>query len=208
MANACAAQHDTAVHQRMNQERRATVDLRWFRPRSGTGGVSQKILGLLRPSASCLASKDDQAHATVLASQLRVSALLGAACLVESSPVSGGTLSPWGSIGSDGTDQGRVDGSLGSVEERQTISNHFQTTVIQLASWQEVEVLMLVDTLAPASLQMRAAQLSNGNPRRPSTPDVAHAARWWPRKSSGWPHRQEAAQEEDAETLRVQARRC
>ena len=52
--------------------------------------------------------------------------------------------------------------------------------------------LMLVDTLAPASLQMRAAQLSNGNPRRPSTPDVAHAARWWPRESSGWPHRQTA----------------
>ena len=34
--------------------------------------------------------------------------------------VSGGTLSPWGSIGSDRTDQGRVDGQLGSVEERQT----------------------------------------------------------------------------------------
>ena len=52
--------------------------------------------------------------------------------------------------------------------------------------------LMLVDTLAPASLQMRAAQLSKGNPRRPSTPEVAHAARWWPRESSGWPHRQKA----------------
>ena len=47
---------------------------------------------------------------------------------------------------------------------------------------------MLVDSHAPASLQMRAAQLSNENPRRPSTPDVAQAARWWPRESSGWPY--------------------
>ena len=43
--------------------------------------------------------------------------------------------------GSDWTDQGRVDGQLGSVEERQTISDHFQATVIQLGSWQEVEVV-------------------------------------------------------------------
>ena len=50
-------------------------------------------------------------------------------------------MSPWGSICSDGTDQGRVDGQLGSVEERHTISDHFQATVIQLASWQEVEFL-------------------------------------------------------------------
>ena len=29
--------------------------------------------------------------------------------------------------------------------------------------------------------------------RVPSTPDCAHAARWWPQESSGWPHRQERA---------------
>ena len=101
----------------------------------------QEVVGLLRPSASSLASKDDQARATVLARQLGVSALLGAACLVESSPVSGGTVSPWCSIGSDRTDQGRVDRQLDTVEERQTICDHFEATVNQLASWQEVEVL-------------------------------------------------------------------
>ena len=58
--------------------------------------------------------------------------------------------------------------------------------------------LMLVDTLAPTSLQMREAQLSKGNPRRPSTPEVAHVARWWPRESSGWPHRQKADERERA----------
>ena len=166
IANACAAQHDNAVHQRVNQERRATA--------SGMGEVSQEVVGLLRSSASSLACKDNQARATKLARQLGVSALLGAACLVQSSPVSGGTLSPWGSIGSDKTDQSRVDRQLCTVEERQTICDHFEATVIQLASWQDVKVL---DTLAPASLQMRAAQLSKRNPRRPSTPDVAHAAR-------------------------------
>ena len=91
-----------------------------------------------------------------------------------------------GSIGSGRTDQSRVDGQLGSVEERQTISDHFQATVIQLASCKRSRswTLMLVDTLAPASVQMRAAQLSNGNPRRPSTRCSV--------ESSGWPHRQQA----------------
>ena len=44
--------------------------------------------------------------------------------------------------------------------------------------------------LPPASRQTRAAALSNANPRRPNTPANGHAARWWPRESSGRPHRQ------------------
>ena len=46
----------------------------------------------------------------------------------------------------------------------------------------------LVVTLAPPSLQMRAATLSTENPRRPRTPTLEHAARWWP-KTSKRPHR-------------------
>ena len=61
MANARATQHDNAAHQRLNQERRATAQ-RWLRLRSGTGDVSQKVVVLLRPSAFCLASKNDQAR--------------------------------------------------------------------------------------------------------------------------------------------------
>ena len=48
----------------------------------------------------------------------------------------------------------------------------------------------LVDTLAPASLHTRAAADSRAYPRRPKTPTCAQAARWWPRESSGRPHRQ------------------
>ena len=47
-----------------------------------------------------------------------------------------------------------------------------------------------VRTRAPASRQTRAATDSNAHPRRPNTPAVAHAARWWPWASRGRPHRQ------------------
>ena len=39
IANVCAAQHDNAVHQRLNQASRHCADLRWFRPCFGTGEV-------------------------------------------------------------------------------------------------------------------------------------------------------------------------
>ena len=48
----------------------------------------------------------------------------------------------------------------------------------------------LVATLAPASRQTLPAALSRANPLLPSTPHLAHAARWWPKASSGRPHRQ------------------
>ena len=72
---------------------------------------------------------------------------------------------------------------------------------------------MLVDTLVPASLQMRAAQLSKGNPRRPSTTRcsvVATGVKWLatPAESGREGERAPgAAQEKDAKTLRVQTRR-
>ena len=43
--------------------------------------------------------------------------------------------------------------------------------------------MKLVATLAPPSRQMRAATLSTANPRRPRTPALEHAARWWPKDS-------------------------
>ena len=39
-------------------------------------------------------------------------------------------------------------------------------------------------TRPPASLQMRAAALSNEKPRRLSTPARRHAARWWPKEET------------------------
>ena len=48
----------------------------------------------------------------------------------------------------------------------------------------------LTDTRAPASRRTRAAAVSNENPREPKTPALGHAARWWPKTSSGRPHRQ------------------
>ena len=49
---------------------------------------------------------------------------------------------------------------------------------------------MFGTTLAPPSLQMRAAMLSSGNPLLPNTPVRPQAARWWPKESAGRPHPQ------------------
>ena len=45
-------------------------------------------------------------------------------------------------------------------------------------------------TLAPASRRVRAAALSTANPRRPNTPQTAHADLCWPNASRKKPHRQ------------------
>ena len=50
--------------------------------------------------------------------------------------------------------------------------------------------LTFMVTRPPASRQTLAAALSRANPRRPKTPATEQAARWWPRESSGRPHRQ------------------
>ena len=48
---------------------------------------------------------------------------------------------------------------------------------------------MTFATLVPPSRHNRVATLSIANPRRPNTPALAHAARWWPRESRRRPQR-------------------
>ena len=129
------------MHQRLNQERRATVRI--------SGGSDLALArarcrkkSWLPPTISLQSRKQGQPSARD-----------------RTRPSTRGICVPWcgvpgreqprlgwhtvsvGSIGSDRTDQSRVDRQLGTVEERQTVCNHFEATVIQLASWQEVEVL-------------------------------------------------------------------
>ena len=63
----------------------------------------------------------------------------------------------------------------------------------------------LVVTLPPASRQTRAAVLSSENPRWPNTPANGHAARWWPRESSGRHRLPKTSEEQHPELLRRQA---
>ena len=55
------------------------------------------------------------------------------------------------------------------------------------------ESRVCVVTLAPASLQTRAAARSKGVPLLRSAPDLGHAARWSPRGSKARRHRQARA---------------
>ena len=68
------------------------------------------------------------------------------------------------------------------------------TTSSRLVSWacgtakSMSLTIMLRVTRPPASRQTLAAALSTANPRRPHTPALEHAARWWPKESKGRPH--------------------
>ena len=211
VANACAAQHDHAVHHRLNQERRATA-------RISLG--SDLALARTRCLKKSRASSDhlppvSQARTTKRA---RPCSALNSGYLRSLVRRARSRLSPWGSIGSTGLTkvtsmanwaQGKR-GKPSATTHRRRSSN--RPPGKRSRSWSR----MLVDTLAPASLQMRAAQLPSGYPRHPSKHNVAHGARWWARESiglatpsacgrKGEPTPQ-AAQEEDAETMRIQAR--
>ena len=105
----------------------------------------------LGPSSSCLARNHQDSGRYVFTRQLWVGALFGATGLVLSGSIPFCTLPPGSSV-SDGADHRGVDGQLCAVKERQTIRG---TTSRRRA---------------PASLQIRAAQLSNGYPRRPQNP--------------------------------------
>ena len=60
-----------------------------------------------------------------------------------------------------------------------------------LNSWRSMSpTRTFTRTRPPASRHTRAATFSRTQPRRPRTPAVPHAARWWPRTSRGRPHRQ------------------
>ena len=176
------------------------TDLRWFRK----GPRQRQML-----SPSSLTRQD----ATTLATQLRVPELFPPTCLGHT--VCCGALEPGAPSAPDCAEEGRVLGKLGSVEERQTIRDDLHEASITRTTVRRSRsgTRMLVDTLAPTSPQTRAAQLSGGKPRRPSTPHVAQAAPWWPRESGGLAtpaesgrerkRAPEAAQEEDPETLRI-----
>ena len=97
----------------------------------------------------------------------------------------------WDSISTQGRDQSCVNGQLSPVENGQPLCDHFKATTVNTTqrAKSRSRTKILVETRAPASRQMRAAD-SSAKPRLPSTPEVEHAARWWPRTSRGRPHRQ------------------
>ena len=66
----------------------------------------------------------------------------------------------------------------------------------------------LVVTRPPPSRQIRPATLSRTHPLFSRTPARAHAARWWPKESSGRPHRQirTTPQQGDTKQLRLHPR--
>ena len=86
-----------------------------------------------------------------------------------------------------------------------------------LNSWRSMSHTRTFTRTRPlASRHTRAATFSRTQPRRPKTPAVPHAARWWPRTSRGQPHRQaradrgkgrpEAAEEQNVKRLRCQTK--
>ena len=78
------------------------------------------------------------------------------------------------------------------VELRQTATARLHNLRLRPSRWSNAprsksRTNTFVDTGAPPSRRFLAIALSTANPRHPAT---AHADRWWPRQSSGRPHRQ------------------
>ena len=75
------------------------------------------------------------------------------------------------------------------------MSYDFDTSVVDAldGGMLKFEIRVCVVTLAPASLQTRAAARSKGVHRLRSAPDLGHAARWSPRGSKARRHRQARA---------------
>ena len=191
-AKACAAQQDIAVHHRLNQARLAIAQIscgsEWTLARASCLRKSCASSDHLPPDSHArttrrarpcppvnsgyLSSFRRRAWARAAPSFVAHCRLGAPSALIVQTRVA--SWAPWKS------------GKPSATTSRRRSST--RTPGRRSRSWTR----MLVDTLAPASRQTHAAQLSRGKPRRPSTPDVEQAARWWPRESSGWPHRQKA----------------
>ena len=120
--------------------------------------------------------RKNQPGAAVIARELWINALLDTTGLGESSAVHVSTLTP-----------GETVCTLSTIEQWKPVSHDFQSSTIGKS---KSRTNRLVETRAPASRHTLTAALSTEKPRLASTPALEHAARWWPRTSSGRPHRQ------------------
>ena len=151
-------------------------------------GEATRFLG---PSATHLSSQNDKSGAP-----------LSQRVLGMSSPCGGGLLAKrrhqkvahWrcGNPPARRRDQSSVDGQLSPVENGQPLCDHPKATTVNATTRGAKSVPHEKDggdTSSSLTADACAAD-SSANPRLPSTPEVEHAARWWPRTSRGRPHRQ------------------
>ena len=147
----------------------AGANRRWFVPDLGLGELTQERHGLLR-----FASKDHQTSAAV--GSRRVRDLLPAPRASK-----GSTIHPraqWTGLAVPPSQQ-TPWWCQSRVEPHGTKPRPLQVACAPRGG-----------TLPPASWQTRAAALSRAKPQRPNTPETAQADQWWPKASSGRPHRQ------------------
>ena len=127
-------------------------------------------MGFLGPPPACLTSEHHQTGLTLVAREFWIPEFFGSPRLVQRSPVTSNTLHSWNTICSDNTDHSGVDSQLSAMEKWEAVRHHFQATVVHPWHGQRSCTRMFWETQAPASLQILAAQLSGGNPRRPKNP--------------------------------------
>ena len=112
--------------------------------------------------------------------------LLAVAGSLQSTSIRSGTLVMWDSISAQGRDQSCVNGQLSPVENGQPLCDHFKATTVNTTQRGQVQVPnenvggdtssnLTADTCR-SRLQREAASSS--------TPEVEHAARWWPRTAT------------------------
>ena len=100
---------------------------------------------------------------------------------------------PWPAITPHWRHHGGVGGQLRAVEKRQSVCNDFKTSLVISTPWRQIEITDPHVECDPAPCfpaHSRRSTLEYKASPTQKKPDVAHADRWWPRSSSGRPHRQ------------------
>ena len=157
----------------------------------GPSELTKEICGFIGPTTSNLYRQHDKTRPAPFSSKLRVRALFASAGLRQGFHLFGGCTSPGTSVCKDDT----IVVSMANWDPPKRGSPSATTSSRLPSAWSCCAKSMsrtktFVRTLAPPSLHTLAAADSNAQPLRPNTPAVAQAARWWPRASSGRPHRQ------------------
>ena len=163
-----------------------------LRPRTCTCQLAQENSGLLRPATTHLGCQNHQLGSAVGTNQYWVDSGFFAPGHLQGDTVMLSSTESRPTVCMQGTDQRRVHCKLGSLPCKgrpSTTTSSLRASAIGTSKSMSL-TSMLVRTRPPASRHILAATLSKAKPRRPNTPARAQAARWWPQKSSGRPHRQ------------------
>ena len=156
-----------------------------FTTGTSAGKNADKMLRSRRPPASDFNNQNHQTRSGSTPNKFWISPFLSTFCHGNNHSLVVGCTSP-GAIAMQGTHQCRVHRQLGPSEQWQPVHCHFESASIGCDGCVEVQ-----DATARLCSCDHQPLCRYGPPHSPEQTPPRAQARWWPRTSSGRPHRQE-----------------